>query len=103
MHSNKQADSEIHEDQLLNFLVNRLDEEVVLDLSDNAKIDAEDIFEVLVGATADGTSISSLCEKSKDAPSANDVLYHLRTKFDLQAVQSIEDTLLQRDLLEMLC
>ncbi|QLH82078.1 ISH3 family transposase [Halosimplex pelagicum] len=102
MHSNKQADSEIHEDQLLNFLVNRLDEEVVLDLGDNAKIDAEDIFEVLVGATADGTSISSLCEKSKDAPSANDVLYHLRTKFDLHAVQSIEDTLLQRDLLETL-
>jgi len=102
VHSNKQADSEIHEYQLLNFLVNRLDEEVVLDLGDNAKIDAEDIFEVLVGATADGTSISSLCEKSKDAPSANDVLYHLRTKFDLHAVQSIEDTLLQRDLLETL-
>ena len=43
MHSNKQADSEIHGDQLLNFLVNRLSEEVVLDLSDNAKIDAEDL------------------------------------------------------------
>jgi len=39
----KQADDEIHEDQLLNFLVNSLDEEVVLELGNNAEIDAEDI------------------------------------------------------------
>jgi len=37
----QQADSEIHEDQLLNFLVNRLDEEVSLNLANNAEIDAE--------------------------------------------------------------
>ncbi|SDN44196.1 hypothetical protein SAMN05192554_1391, partial [Haloarchaeobius iranensis] len=52
----QQADSEIHEDQLLNFLVNRLDEEVSLNLANNAETDAKDIYEVLVGATADGTS-----------------------------------------------
>jgi len=59
----KQADGEIHEDQLLNFLVNRLDEEVSLSLANNAEITAEDIYEVLVGACADGTSVSlrSLC------------------------------------------
>jgi len=51
----KQADGEIHEDQLLNFLVNRLDEEVSLSLANNAEITAEDIYEVLVGACADGT------------------------------------------------
>ncbi len=62
MHSKQQADSEIHEDQLLNFLVNTLDEEVALDLGNNAEIDAEDICEVLVGACADGTSVSKLCE-----------------------------------------
>jgi len=50
----KQADGEIHED-LLNFLVNRLDEEVSLSLANNAEITAEDIYEVLVGACADGT------------------------------------------------
>ena len=50
MHSNKQADSEIHEDQLLNFLVNSLDQEVPLSLANNAEITAEDIYEVLVGA-----------------------------------------------------
>ena len=39
----QQADSEIHEDQLLNFLVNRLDEEVPLSLANNAEITAEDL------------------------------------------------------------
>jgi len=57
----KQADGEIHEDQLLNFLVNRLDEEVSLSLANNAEITAEDIYEVLVGACADGTSVYALC------------------------------------------
>jgi len=56
----KQADGEIHEDQLLNFLVNRLDEEVSLSLANNAEITAEDIYEVLVGACADG----DLCLRS---------------------------------------
>ena len=37
MSKTKQADSEIHEDQLLNFLVNTLDEEVALDLGANAE------------------------------------------------------------------
>jgi len=48
----KQADGEIHKDQLLNFLVNRLDEEVPLSLANNAEITAEDIHKVLVGACA---------------------------------------------------
>jgi len=64
----KQADGEIHEDQLLNFLVNRLDEEVSLSLANNAEITAEDIYEVLVGACADGTSVSTLCASSQNSP-----------------------------------
>ncbi len=39
----QQANREIHEDQLLNFLVNTLDEELTLDLGANAEIDAVDI------------------------------------------------------------
>jgi len=74
----KQADGEIHEDQLLNFLVNRLDEEVSLSLANNAEITAEDIYEVLVGACADGTSVSTLCASSQNSPAGNTVLYHLR-------------------------
>lgn len=46
----KQADGEIHEDQLLNFLVNALTGAFNLDIGENADFDAEDIFEVLVGA-----------------------------------------------------
>jgi len=70
----KQADGEIHEDQL-NFLVNRLDEEVS-PLANNAEITAEDIYEVLVGACADGTSVSTLCASSQNSPAGNTVLYH---------------------------
>ena len=47
MSNTKQADGEIHEDQLLNFLVNSLDEEATLTLAENADIDAEDIYEDL--------------------------------------------------------
>ncbi len=53
MSTTQQADGEIHEDQLLNFLVNTLDEEVTLSLGSNAEIETEDIYEVLVGAGAD--------------------------------------------------
>jgi hypothetical protein len=91
----QQADGEIHEDQLLNFLVNVLTGAFDLDLGENAEIDPEDIYEVLVGATADGTSISTLCEQSNDAPPGTDVLYHLRTKFDLGSVKSVGNALLQ--------
>lgn len=98
----KQADSEIHEDQLLNFLVNRLDEEVSLNLANNAEIDPEDIYEVLVGATADGTSISTLCNSSEDSPSANAILYHLRTKFEPEQLERVANTFLRRDIVELL-
>ena len=50
MHKPKQADGEIHEDQLLNFLVNTLTGAFSLNLDQNAEIDPDDIFEVLVGA-----------------------------------------------------
>jgi hypothetical protein len=102
VHTTSQADDQIHEDQLLNFLVNILTEAFSVELGENAEIDPEDIFEVLVGASADGTSVSSLCEDSADAPSGNDVLHHLRTKFDLESVASTGNTLLQQDVVETL-
>ena len=43
MSNTQQADSELHEDQLLNFLVNTLNQEVALDLAANAQIDAQDL------------------------------------------------------------
>jgi len=84
----KQADGEIHEDQLLNFLVNRLDEEVSLSLANNAEITAEDIYEVLVGACADRT-LSPLCASSQNSPAGNTVLYHLRTKFEPEQLERV--------------
>jgi hypothetical protein len=102
VHSNKQADGEIHEDQLLNFLVNRLDEEVPISLANNAEIAAEDIYEVLVGACADGTSVSTLCASSQNTPTANTILYHLRTKFEPERLERVANTLLRKDIDELL-
>jgi len=85
--STQQADNLIHEDQLLNFLVNRVDEEIELDFAPNAQATSEYIYEVLVSACADGTSVSTLCEKSDDSLHQNTVLYHLRKKFDLESVE----------------
>jgi hypothetical protein len=82
MHAQPAAD-ELHEDQLLNFLVNAFEQEVALDIGNNAEVDAADIYDVLVGACADWTSISILCENSDDAPHENTVLYHLREKLEL--------------------
>jgi len=39
----QQADSELHEDQLVNFLVKLVDEGVTLNLANNAEIDTEDL------------------------------------------------------------
>ena len=102
MFKTKQADNEIHEDQLLNFLVNTLSDEVDLDLGDNAEIEAEDIYEVLVGACADWTSVSTLCGSSENSPSANTILYHLRTKFEPERLERVANTLLRRDIVELL-
>jgi hypothetical protein len=46
-----QAANELTEDQVLNFLVNTLDEEIDIELGENADIDSEDIWDVLVGAS----------------------------------------------------
>jgi len=97
----KQADGEIH-DQLLNFLVNRLDEEVSLSLANNAEITAEDIYEVLVGACADGTSVSSaLCVEPEltrwehgPLPSSDEVR--------AGTLERVANTLLRKDLDELL-
>jgi len=99
---NQQADGEIHEDQLLNFLVNTLTGAFGLTLGENAELDLEDIYEVLVGATTDGTSISTLCERANDAPPSTDVLYHLRTKLDLETVKTVGNRLLQEYTLDVL-
>jgi hypothetical protein len=53
-----QADTEIHEDQLRTVLVNTLIGAFGISIAGTADIDPEDIDEGLVGATADGTSIS---------------------------------------------
>ena len=101
MHAHPAA-SEIHDDQLLNFLVNTLSTTFPIELGANAEITAEDLWEILVGATANGSSISELCNRSEDAPSANDVLYHLRTKFDLEAMRRVGNTLVQAEITEVL-
>src|SRR5699024_1096143 len=68
----------------------------------SADIDSEDIWDVLVGATADEDSVSHLCEISKESPHGNTILYHLRTKFELAELERVGKTLIQQDILELL-
>ncbi len=97
-----EADSEIEEKHLLNFVVNSLDEELAIDLGENVEVTTEKLYEVLAGASAGGTSINHVCETTDDSPHANTVRGHLTDQFDLDTVEVVGDTLLQRDALETL-
>jgi len=97
-----QADSEIEEEHLLNFVVNSLDEELAIDLGENVEVTTETLYEVLAGASAGGTSINHVCETTDDSPHANTVRGHLTDQFELDSVEAVGDTLLQRDALETL-
>ena len=79
-----------------------LDEEIDIDLGENSDIDSEDIWDVLVGATADEDSVSQPCEISEESPHANRILYHLRTKFEIAELERVGKTLIQQDILEPL-
>ena len=48
-----QAANELTEDQVLTFLVNTLNKEIDIELGENAEIDSEDIWDVLVGRRGD--------------------------------------------------
>jgi hypothetical protein len=89
--ANQQADGEIHEDQLVNALTGAFG----VSFGDNADFEPEDIYEDLVGAIADGTPISTLCDRSDDSPSGTNNLHRLRAKFDLDTVSTVGNTLLQ--------
>ena len=82
-----QAANELAEEQVLNFLVNTLNEEIDIGLDEPTDIDSEDIWDALVGATADEDSVSHLCEISEESPHGNTILHHLRTKFDLSELK----------------
>ena len=97
-----QAANEITEKQVLSFLVNTLDEEIDIELGENADIDSEDIWDVLIGATADEDSVSHLCEISEDSPHGNTIPHYLRTKFELSELERVGKTLIQQDILELL-
>jgi hypothetical protein len=94
VHHQTAADS-IDEDQLLQCLVNQLDGELQLELGANASITSDDLWTVLVGAFANDTSITQLCESSTEAPHENTVLYHLRSKLDFDTIERTGNHLLQ--------
>jgi len=50
----------------------------------------------LVGACADGTSVSTLCASSQNSPAGNTVLYHLRTKFEPERLERVANTPCER-------
>ncbi|MFC4987537.1 ISH3 family transposase [Saliphagus infecundisoli] len=98
----KQADNELEGEHLLNFVVNNLGDELPIDLGENVEVSADELYEVLAGASAGGTSINHVCETTDESPHANTVRDHLTDQFDLDAVEAVGNTLLQRDALETL-
>ena len=85
-----------------NFVVNSLEEELSVNLGEDVEVSTETLYEVLAGASADGTSINHVCETTDDSPHANTVRGHLTDQFELDSVESVGDALLQRDGLETL-
>ena len=68
-----QADSELEEEHLINFVVNRLEGTLPLDLGENVEVTLAELYKVLVGACADGTSITHICDTTDDSPHDNTV------------------------------
>ncbi|WP_114579693.1 ISH3 family transposase [Saliphagus sp. LR7] len=97
-----QADNKVEEEHLLNFVVNSLGDDLPIDLGEDVEVSADELYEVLAGASAGGTSINHVCETTDDSPHANTVRDHLTDQFDLDAVEAVGNTLLQRDTLETL-
>ena len=97
-----QADSELNDAHLINFIVNSLDDELPIELGENVDVTVDELYKVLVGASADGTSINHISESTDESPHANTVRGHLTDQFDLETVEAVGNTLLQRDVLETL-
>lgn len=88
------ADDNAHYDQFLNSLVNALEEEVDLGLSNNSKVEIEDIYGILVDAIIDRTSVFELCGTSGESLHENTARYHLNGKFDLASAEQVRNSLL---------
>jgi hypothetical protein len=97
-----EADNEIEEEHLLNFVVNSLNDELAINLGEDVEVTTETLYEVLAGASAGGTSINHVCETTNDSPHANTVRGHLTEQFEHDSVEAVGDTLLQRDALATL-
>ena len=97
-----QTDSQIEKEHLLNSVFNSLNEKLPIDLADDVEVSTEKLYEVLAGASASGTSVNQICEETKDSPHANTVRGYLTDQFELDTVEQIGDTLLQRDTIETL-
>jgi hypothetical protein len=99
-----EADNNIEEEHLLNFIVNSLNDELAINLGEDVEVTTETLYEVLAGAgaSAGGTSINHVCETTNDSPHANTVRGHLTEQFELDSVEVVGDTLLQRDALATL-
>ena len=97
-----QANSELEEEDLLNFVVNSLGDELPIALGENVKVTPDELYEVLAGASAGGTSINHVCKTTDESPHANTVRRHLTDQFELETLEAVSNTLLQRDILETL-
>ncbi|EMA18014.1 transposase (ISH3) [Haloarcula marismortui ATCC 33799] len=95
-----QADNELEGEHLVNFVANSLEKELSVGPGEDIEVSTETLYGVLASASAGGTSINHVCKTTDDSPHANTVRGHLLDQFEVDSVEAVGDTLLQRDALE---
>ena len=97
-----QAANELTEEQVLNFLANTLDEEIDIELGENADIDSEAIWDVLIGVAPMRTR-SAICARfSRNHPTATRFsIISARSSNSESSNESARHSI-QQDILELL-
>jgi hypothetical protein len=83
-------------------MVNSLGDELPIDFGENVTVTSDELYEVPPALAPARTSINHVCETTDDSPHANTVRGHLTDQFELDTVEQVGNTLVQRDVLETL-
>jgi len=96
-----QADNQIEEEHLLNFVVNSLNEDLPIDLTDGVRVSTENSTRSSL-APAPADLDQSHLRDDRRLSHANTVRGHLTDQFDLDTVEQVGDTLLQQETIDAL-
>ncbi|TKX42080.1 hypothetical protein EXE41_17720 [Halorubrum sp. SD690R] len=93
-----EADSKRREEHLVDFVVNRLNQELAIDLDEDIEATTRALYDVLAVASTGGL-VNHVCETIDDSIHAKTARGHLTAQFELDSVEAVWDALFQRDTL----